>query len=254
MCSSWLWHVTYPVIFFKLVDNAFNVQYYISHIQIFQRMQHVQWTIVSTLSSQNTSFSEKITIFIFWLATKLHDRGGVTLQPYWTIGRSDIPRDNFLFFENKLLLSAGAHLAFLWSCNMVAFLQEDKCIFVGWTFAFTHVWRTTKNPLIYLLYPTSDSTATCSSKVQYDMIRYVFLSYCKNVKNSCIQIHMSSSSFKNTTVLQDCKNAKCASVLTRKEVEFKRISEITFLCASNSIKTSVFTSFDLPKRYNWTKP
>ncbi len=28
-------------------------------------------------------------------------------------------------------LSAGAHLAFFRSCNTVAFLQEDKCIFVG---------------------------------------------------------------------------------------------------------------------------
>ncbi len=46
--------------------------------------------------------------------------------------------------------SAGAHLAFLRSCNTVAFLQEGKYIFLGWIFTFTYVWRTTKNPLIYL--------------------------------------------------------------------------------------------------------
>ncbi len=69
-------------------------------------------------------------------------------------------------------LSAGAHLVFLRSCNTVAFLQENKYIFVEWIFTFTHVWRTTKNPLIYLLYPTSNFTATCCSKVQYDTIRF----------------------------------------------------------------------------------
>ncbi len=64
-------------------------------------------------------------------------------------------------------ISTGAHLVFLQSCSAVAFLQEDKCIFVEWIFTFTHVWRTTKNPLIYLSYPSSDFTATCCSKVQY---------------------------------------------------------------------------------------
>ncbi len=71
--------------------------------------------------------------------------------------------------------SANAHLAFLQSCNTVAFLQEDKCIFVGWIFTFAHVWHTIKNPLIYLSYPTSDFTATCCSKVQYDTMRSFIL-------------------------------------------------------------------------------
>ncbi len=86
---------------------------------------------------------------------------------------------------NIYCFSACAHLAFLQSCNAVAFLQEDKCVFVGWIFMFTHVWRTTTNLLIYLPYPTSDFTATCCSKVPYDTI--LFLTYCKNVK--CELIH-----------------------------------------------------------------
>ncbi len=35
------------------------------------------------------------------------------------------------YLHNKGMFSAGAHLAFLQSCNTVAFLQEDKHIFVG---------------------------------------------------------------------------------------------------------------------------
>ncbi len=78
------------------------------------------------------------------------------------------------FFTGKNRITVNAYLAFLQSCNTVAFIQEDECIFVGWIFPFTHVWHTTKNPLIYLSYPTSDFTATYCSKVQYDTIRFFY--------------------------------------------------------------------------------
>ncbi len=92
-------------------------------------------------------------------------------------------RHFYLHPSHSRVLSAGAH-SFLRSCNTVAFLQEEKCIFVGWIFTFTHVWRTNKNPLIYRIpHPILLQHAA----VKCSMIRYGFLSYCKNVK--CELIH-----------------------------------------------------------------
>ncbi len=93
-----------------------------------------------------------------------------------------VEKNIFIFIDESSLvpltkryeLSVNAHIAFLQSCNTVAFLQEDECIFVGWIFTFTHVCHTTKNPLIYLSYLTSDFTATCCSKVQYDTTRFFY--------------------------------------------------------------------------------
>ncbi len=88
------------------------------------------------------------------------------IQHFWKITHIYVMR------FRKPWLSTGAHLAFLQFCNTVSCLQEDKCIFVGCILTFTHVRRTTKNPLIYFLYPTSDFTAPFCSKVQYDKVHF----------------------------------------------------------------------------------